>query len=70
MATNDFPDGCVAPEKFIPNPPAPEMLYPQLHGEDTGWIADNTTRMKGMQPSTSTAPNGDYPGWPLTTRLR
>jgi hypothetical protein len=67
MAVNNFPDG-VAPDAvgFLANPPAPEALVPPLHGEDLTWVATNATRAPGLQPVTSTNPNGNYPGVPLS----
>jgi hypothetical protein len=49
---------------FLPNPKAPEMQVPEFHGEDTSWYNDGSTGpvVKGMQPITSTNPNGDYAG--------
>jgi hypothetical protein len=61
MAVNDFPDGCVAPERFLPNPPAPEALLPQLHGE-----AQFYGGPPGLQPITAVNPNGSYPGKPFS----
>jgi hypothetical protein len=64
---NNFPDGVANDTPgMLPNPPAPEALVPPLTHEDTAWIADNTTRAKGLQPVTATNPNGDYPGYPFS----
>jgi hypothetical protein len=59
---NNFPDG-VAPDTlgFLPNPKAPEENYPPLIGEDLSWVA-GPGGAKGVQPITSTNPNGDYAG--------
>lgn len=71
-ATNSFPDGCLQPPTMgdaggrLSNPAAPEELAPQLHGEDTGWVAihGSTTQppAPGLQPKTANNPNGDYAG--------
>ena len=37
------------------------MNYPPLIGEDLTWVA-GVGGAKGMQPITSTNPNGDYAG--------
>lgn len=70
MAVNSFPDG-VAPDAVgsIPNIPAPEEELPPLVGEDLSWIAtDANSRAPGVQPITSTNPDGDVPGVPLSVR--
>ena len=59
---NNFPDG-VANGSIgnLPNPKAPEENFPPLVGEDLTWVA-GVGGAKGMQPVTSTNPNGDYQG--------
>lgn len=59
---NNFPDGVAKGSLgFITNPKAPEELYPQLTGEDLGWVA-GPGGAHGYQPITSTNPDGDVPG--------
>jgi hypothetical protein len=62
MTAFSSPDG-VAPGSvgFIVNSKAPEENYPPLIGEDLTWVA-GVGGAKGMQPITSTNPNGDYAG--------
>jgi hypothetical protein len=69
MAVNDFPDGCVLPEQFLPNNPAPEALLPQQHGEDLSWVATNANRAPGIQPKTAINPAGEMTGMPLSVHL-
>ncbi len=74
VAVDLFPDGCApspghaAGTFFMTNPQAAEEMAPPLIGEDTGWIPTPAQRAKGVQPITSTNPNGDVAGVPLATR--
>jgi hypothetical protein len=60
---NNFPDGVANDGRIIVfvNPKAPEENYPESHGEDLTWVA-GVGGAKGLQPITSTNPNGDYAG--------
>lgn len=60
---NNFPDG-VADDAvgFIPNPPAPEKGH-EFTGEDLSWVGGP----HGYQPITSTNPDGDFPGVPVSS---
>jgi hypothetical protein len=63
---NNFPDGiAVDAVGFIPNPPAPEKQFGEYHGEQLNWVGPS----HGYQPITSTNPNGDYPGMPVSSPL-
>jgi hypothetical protein len=64
VGVNNFPDG-VAPDAVgsLPNPPAPEALLPELHGE-----AQFYGGPKGIQPITATNPDGDVAGIPFSVR--
>jgi hypothetical protein len=66
---NNFPDG-VAPDALghIPNYPAPEEGH-EFTGEDLSWVA-GPGEAHGYQPITSTNPDGDYPGAPLSVPPR
>jgi len=61
MAVNSFPDGVVEPALFFPNMPAPERGH-EFTGEDLSWVGGP----KGHQPITSTNPDGDMHGVPLS----
>jgi hypothetical protein len=58
---NNFPDGTVQPDRKLPPMLAPELRVPAFTGEDLSWVA-GPGGAKGMQPITSTNPNGDYSG--------
>ena len=59
---DNFPDG-VAKDAvgMIPNIPAPERT--SFTGDDLSWVGGP----KGYQPITSTNPDGDIPGVPLSS---
>lgn len=59
---NKFPDGvAVDAVGMIPNIPAPERT--SFTGEDLSWVGGP----KGYQPITSTNPDGDIPGLPVSS---
>lgn len=60
-----YPDGVAADSLgFIPPMLAPELTVPQVTGNDLSWVA-GPGRAKGVQPITSTNPDGDIPGIPV-----
>jgi hypothetical protein len=59
-----FPDGLAVDHiGFIPNTPAPEQQFPEYTGEQLQWVGGP----KGLQPITSTNPDGDISGVPVSS---
>ncbi len=61
MPVNVFPDGVVGEPMFFTNPPAPEQGH-DVTGEDLSWVGGP----RGIQPITSTNPDGDMHPVPLS----
>lgn len=58
---DSFLDGVVGEGVFIPNPAAPERAH-EVTGEDLSWVGGP----QGIQPITSTNPDGEMHPVPLS----